>query len=92
MNTRSQHPSFNLLESDRPYLEHIPADFLKLLLLLHHEKMNYREIEQQIGIPAGTVRSRIHRAREIIRHHRAINAPKETRQAPTMAIMAGRAA
>jgi DNA-directed RNA polymerase specialized sigma24 family protein len=84
MNARqSQHPSFALVESDAAYFGKIPAQFLKPLKLLHHEKMNYREIAQQTELPAGTVKSRIFRAREIIRQLRAEEAARnETWQEP----------
>jgi DNA-directed RNA polymerase specialized sigma24 family protein len=46
--------------------------------------MNYREIERQTGLPAGTVRSRIDRARKIIKRLRAEDeARNETWQGPT---------
>jgi DNA-directed RNA polymerase specialized sigma24 family protein len=84
MNDRqSQHPSFTLAESDAAYFSQIPAAFVKLLKLLHHEKMNYVEIAQQVELPAGTVKSRIHRAREMIRKLRAEDeARNETWQEP----------
>jgi len=84
MNDRqSQHPSFTLTEADAAYFGRIPAAFLKPLKLLHHEKMNYREIAQQSELPTGTVKSRIFRAREIIRQLRAEDAARnETWQEP----------
>lgn len=83
MSRSSQHPSFTLAASDEVYFAKIPATFLVPLKLLHHEKMNYREIETQTGLPPGTVRSRIHRAREIIRGLRADDeARNETWQEP----------
>jgi DNA-directed RNA polymerase specialized sigma24 family protein len=83
MSRSSQHPSFTLAASDAAYFDKIPAAFLVPLKLLHHEKMNYREIEQQTELAPGTVRSRIHRGREIIRRLRAEDeARNETRQEP----------
>lgn len=70
---KSQHPSFTLAEGDMLYFGKIPSSFLKPILLLHHEKMNYREIAVQTGLPLGTVKSRIFRAREMIRKLRADN-------------------
>lgn len=87
MSRSSQHPSFTLTESDTAHLAKVPAPFLVPFKLLHHEKMNYREIEAQTGLAPGTVRSRIHRAREIIRGLRAEDEVKrETWQAPTMPV------
>lgn len=87
MNARqSQHPSFTLAESDAAYFGKIPAQFLKPLQLLHYEKMNYREIATQTELPAGTVKSRIFRGREIIRKLRAEDkARNETWQEPNYA-------
>lgn len=88
MSRSSQHPSFTLAASDTAYFDRIPALFLVPLKLLHHEKMNYREIETQTGLAPGTVRSRIHRAREMIRGMRAVDeARAETWQAPILAAM-----
>lgn len=82
---KSQHPSFALTESDAAYFCEIPRDFLRPLLLLHHEKMNYLEIARQTGLPRGTVATRIFRARDIIKRLRAIDeAARETWQAPTL--------
>ena len=84
MNDRqSQHPSFTLAESDAAYFGKIPPSFLKLLKLIHYEKMNYREIAVQTELPAGTVATRIFRAREMIRKLRAEDeARNETWQEP----------
>lgn len=80
---KSQHPSFTLTESDAAYFGQIPAQSLKLLKLLHHEKMNYLEIAQQTNLPRGTVCTGIHRARQIIKRRRAEDeARNETWQEP----------
>lgn len=89
MSDRNPHPSFTLTESDAAYFDRIPAGFLNLLKLVHFEKMNSREIEQQTRLSGNTIRSRVHRAREIIRRLRAEDeARNETWQAPTMGILA----
>lgn len=81
-----QHPSFDLLESDAAYFSSIPSAFLVPLKLLHHEKMNFVEIAGQIGVPVGTVKSRITRGRQIIRRLRtADEARNETWQEATYA-------
>jgi DNA-directed RNA polymerase specialized sigma24 family protein len=83
---QSQHPSFTLTESDAVYFGRIPSPFLKLLKLIHFEKMNYREIAAQTDLPAGTVKSRVFRGREIIRKLRAEDeARNEKWQEPTYA-------
>lgn len=82
---KSQHPSFTLTESDAAYFPEIPCAWLKLLKLLHHEKMNYREIAQQERLPQGTIARQIFQARQIIKQRRAEEeATRETWQAPTM--------
>jgi DNA-directed RNA polymerase specialized sigma24 family protein len=82
---KSQHPSFTLAESDEAYFAEVPRAWLKLLKLLHHEKMNYVEIAQQVGLPRGTVATRIFKARNIIKQMRAADeAAREMFQAPTM--------
>lgn len=82
---KSAHPSFTLTESDEAYFDDIPRAWLKLLKLLHYEKMNYREIAQQAGVPQGTVSRQIFRARQIIKQRRAEDeAASETWQQPTM--------
>lgn len=85
---RSQHHSFTLSEADTAYFNRIPPAFLKLLKLLHYEKMNYVEIARDTQLAPGTVRSRIFRAREMIRRLRAeAEASAETFQQPTMPIL-----
>ena len=64
-------PSFKLRESDAKYFDQIPKDWLKVLKLLHHEKMHYSEIMVQTGWPRGTIAIRISRARTIIRKARS---------------------
>lgn len=82
---KSPHPSFTLTEADAAYFPEIPRAWLKLLKLLHHEKMNYFEIAKQEGLPRGTVATRIFKARNIIKRLRAEDeASRETWQAPTM--------
>jgi len=84
MNDRqSQHPSFTLAESDKTYFGRIPAPFLIPLKLLHYEKMNYSEIAKQLGLPAGTIKSRVYRGRRIIVRLRAEDEDRnETWQEP----------
>ena len=80
---KSQHPSFDLLLSDEPFFSRIPAPFLTPLKLMHYEKMNHSEIATQLRLPIGTVKSRIFRARGIIRRMRAQeDARSETYQEP----------
>jgi RNA polymerase sigma-70 factor (ECF subfamily) len=70
MNNKSQHPSFAIAEADAAFLSQIPANFARPIKLLHFEKMNYAEIAADLGIPLGTVKSRINRGRAAIQQMR----------------------
>lgn len=48
-------------------LKRIDPEDRKILLLREMEEMSYEEISGILGIPVGTVRSRLHRAREALR-------------------------
>lgn len=48
-------------------LEKVPVIFREVLLLCDVEEMSYQEIADSLGVPAGTVMSRLHRARKALR-------------------------
>jgi RNA polymerase sigma-70 factor (ECF subfamily) len=48
-------------------LERLPRDFQIPLLLADVEELSYREIAEVMGIPLGTVMSRLHRGRKLLR-------------------------
>ena len=48
----------------RRALEALPLDFREVLLLKEFEELSYKEIAEVVGIPIGTVMSRLSRARE----------------------------
>ena len=48
-------------------LEQLPVTFREVLLLCDVEEMSYQEISQTLTIPMGTVMSRLHRARRMMR-------------------------
>lgn len=48
-------------------MEKLPAPLLEVLLLCDVEEMKYREIAMVVGIPIGTVMSRVARARAFMR-------------------------
>jgi len=48
-------------------LEELPVHFREILLLCEVEEMSYQEISEALGIPAGTVMSRLFRARKALR-------------------------
>jgi RNA polymerase sigma-70 factor (ECF subfamily) len=52
-------------------LDRLPAEFREVILLCDVEEMRYREIAELIGIPLGTVMSRISRGRRLLRGYLA---------------------
>jgi RNA polymerase sigma factor (sigma-70 family) len=65
-------PEEALLRNDsgkllRQVLETLPLDFREVLILRELEEMSYKEIAQVTGMPAGTVMSRLSRARSALR-------------------------
>lgn len=58
----------NLLEDDlAEAIARLPDDFRTVLILCDIEGLSYEEIAEFVDIPLGTVRSRLHRARRILR-------------------------
>ena len=65
-------PDRELLEStlDGPIqdaLNGLPEDYRMVVILADIEEMSYEEISQIIGCPIGTVRSRLHRGRSLLK-------------------------
>jgi RNA polymerase sigma-70 factor (ECF subfamily) len=56
-------------------LDALPADFRAAVVLCDLEELSYEEIAATLGIKVGTVRSRIHRGRVILREALAHRAP-----------------
>lgn len=54
-------------EMVRQALTELPVPFREILLLCEVEEMRYEEIAQVLAIPIGTVMSRLHRARKMLR-------------------------
>ena len=48
-------------------LERLPVKFREIILLCDSEEMSYQEIGETLGIPTGTVMSRLSRARKVMR-------------------------
>ncbi len=48
-------------------LNALPVDFKEVILLCDIEDFKYEEIAEIVGIPIGTVRSRLHRARNMLK-------------------------
>jgi RNA polymerase sigma-70 factor (ECF subfamily) len=48
-------------------LESIPEDFRSVVLLCDVEGFTYEEIANMLDVPIGTIRSRLHRGRNLLR-------------------------
>lgn len=64
---RSMQPDALLLRDLESALRLLPADQREVLLLVGLEEMRYEEVAATLGIPVGTVMSRLARARERLR-------------------------
>lgn len=65
----SETPWFSEMIDDdvKHALDVLPSDFRKVLLLASVEGLSYREIAQSLNLPLGTVMSRLHRGRSMLR-------------------------
>ena len=63
-------------ETMQKALEALPVNFREIILLCDLEEMSYQEIALTLGIPAGTVMSRLSRARKALRGLLAIRLEK----------------
>jgi DNA-directed RNA polymerase specialized sigma24 family protein len=50
---------FQILETDAPLINHLTAEHRALI----ERKSDYKGVAAELGLPVGTVKSRIHRAR-----------------------------
>jgi RNA polymerase sigma-70 factor (ECF subfamily) len=48
----------------REAIAQLPAHYREILILRHEQQLSYEEIATRLSIPLGTVKARIHRARE----------------------------
>ena len=48
-------------------VENLPPHYRIMLVLRHQENLSYEEIADSLDIPLGTVKARIHRAREMLK-------------------------
>jgi len=58
-----------LREAIRAAIQELPQHYRVILLLRHQEQLSYDEIAARLEIPLGTVKARIHRAREGLKSH-----------------------
>ena len=61
----------------RKAMEELPAEFREILALRHQEDLSYKEIGEIVKIPAGTVMSRLARARAKLGEYLAAQIGKE---------------
>ena len=64
-----------LREAISSAIDQLPRHYREILTLRHHDQLSYEEIAQSLGIPLGTVKARIHRAREGLKGQLAAYAP-----------------
>jgi RNA polymerase sigma-70 factor (ECF subfamily) len=62
----------------RAALEQLPADFREAIVLREIEGLSYKEIAAVVGVPIGTIMSRLARARERLQAILKLTAPRET--------------
>lgn len=53
----------------RRALSELPGDYRKAVVLADVQGYSYEEIAQRVGCPVGTIRSRLHRGRQMLRRH-----------------------
>ncbi|HLJ57366.1 MAG TPA: sigma-70 family RNA polymerase sigma factor [Chthonomonadaceae bacterium] len=53
----------------RRALSALPGDYRKAVVLADVQGYSYEEIAQHVGCPVGTIRSRLHRGRQLLRQH-----------------------
>jgi RNA polymerase sigma factor (sigma-70 family) len=87
----SREPSPDQVYADRHFdadvqraLDTLPPDFRAAVVLCDIEGLSYEEISATLGVKLGTVRSRIHRGRALLRESLAHRAP-DVRRAPAAA-------
>jgi RNA polymerase sigma-70 factor (ECF subfamily) len=66
-------------EQVRQALEQLPSDFREAVVLREMEGLSYREISTAIGVPLGTVMSRLSRGRDWLK--RILSTPSSPRSA-----------
>ncbi len=64
-----------MLQSARAAIDQLPPDQREVILLICVEELSYKEASEVLGIPIGTVMSRLARARISVAQHLGINPP-----------------
>jgi RNA polymerase sigma factor (sigma-70 family) len=55
-----------LIDKIQPLIEKLPEDLSNLIKLYEIKDLTYEDISKRLDIPIGTVRSRLHRARNML--------------------------
>ncbi|WP_422596971.1 RNA polymerase sigma factor [Pseudomonas sp.] len=50
-------------------MESLPAHYLEVVLLRDFEELTISEISERLQEPVGAIKSRLHRARELVREY-----------------------
>ena len=58
-------------------IEKLPPVYKTLIALFHQEELSYEEVGQVTGLPSGTVKSYLFRARRILKNNLLVNYKKE---------------
>ncbi|HEY4965525.1 MAG TPA: sigma factor-like helix-turn-helix DNA-binding protein, partial [Puia sp.] len=53
----------------RKEIDKLPLIYQTLITLFHHESMSYEELAQVTGLPEGTVKSHLFRARKMLKEN-----------------------
>jgi RNA polymerase sigma-70 factor (ECF subfamily) len=62
----------------RKEIDRLPAIYQTLITLFHHESMSYEELSRITGLPEGTVKSSLFRARKMLKENLLSKYQKET--------------
>ncbi len=65
----SHRPDHELRVDLAKALESLPAHYLEVVLLRDFEELTIAEIAQRLNEPTGAIKSRLHRARELVREY-----------------------
>ena len=76
-NPETQLTSANTSEFIREAIEYLPAHYRNILHLYHFEEMSYPEIVEITGLPEGTVKNYLFRARKLLKERLEKFAKKE---------------
>ena len=65
-NPREYYQLNELIDKIQPLIDKLPEDLSELIMLYEIKDLTYEDISKKLDIPIGTVRSRLHRARNML--------------------------